>query len=111
MPYPREIYLGEDLENELAQYIENELINYYADTDAHLKNLIQWQKDYWAEPTKKVAEFPFRNASTIVIPLSAIAIEAVHARTETKLLNQPQLVVAQSLSDEWDVVQKRLKIL
>ena len=109
MPYPREIYLGEELENELAQYIENELINYYADTDAHLKNLIQWQKDYWAEPTKKVAEFPFRNASTIVIPLSAIAVEAVHARTETKLLNQPQLVVAQSLSDEWDAVQKPLE--
>lgn len=106
MPYPREIYLGDDEEAELIQHIDSELIRYYADTSEHLQDLLQWQKDYWAKPTHKVANFPFKNASTIVIPISAIAVEAVHARSETQLFGQAQLVVAQSISDQWDNSQK-----
>lgn len=106
MPYPREIYLGEDREREFAIFIEGELIRYYADTSQHIDDLKQWQKDYWAKPTNKVATFPFKNASTIIIPMTAIAVEAVHARTETQLFSQQNLIVANSISDEWDAAQK-----
>lgn len=106
MPYPREINLGAEREAELVRYIDSELIQYYMDTSEHIKDLTQWQNDYWAKPTKKVADFPFRGASTIVIPMDAIAVEAVHARTETQLFGQSQLVSATSISDEWDVAQK-----
>lgn len=106
MPYPRQVYLSEEREAELAQYIDSELVRYYMDTNEHLNDLLQWQNDYWAKPTQKVANFPFKNASTIVIPISAIAVEAVHARTETQLFGQAQLVVAKSVSNEWDESQK-----
>jgi len=109
MPYPREIYLGEEREAELIQYIETELVQYYMDTSEHLNDLIQWQADYWAKPTKKVATFPFRGACTTVIPVTAIAVEAVHARTETQLFGQQQLVAAQAVADEWDQAQKPLE--
>lgn len=106
MPYPREIYLGEEKESELIQYLNSELVQYYTDTNEHINDLLQWQSDYWAKPTQKVARFPFKNASTIVIPISAIAVEAIHAQTETQLFGQAQLVVSQSISDEWEEVQK-----
>jgi hypothetical protein len=106
MPYPREIYLGEDREAELSMYLDTILTRYYMDTNEHIQDLLQWQSDYWAKPTKKVANFPFKNASTIVIPITAIAVEAVHARAETQLFGQSQLVVSQSISDEWDEAQK-----
>jgi len=109
MPYPREIYLGEVREAELVQHIESELVQYYMDTSEHLDDLIQWQSDYWAKPTKKQAIFPFKGACTTVIPVTAIAVEAIHARTETQLFGQQQLVAAQSISNEWDEAQKPLE--
>src|SRR3990167_600132 len=109
MPYPREIYLGEVREAELVQHIESELVQYYMDTSEHLDDLIQWQSDYWAKPTKKQAIFPFKGACTTVIPVTAIAVEAIHARTETQLFGQQQLVAAQSISNERDEAQKPLE--
>lgn len=106
MPYPRQIYLGEEREAELSQHIDGELVRYYFDITEHISDLLQWQSDYWAKPTQKVANFPFKNASTIVIPISAIAVEAVHARTETQLFGQSNVIVAQSISDDWDEAQK-----
>lgn len=106
MPYPRQVYLDNELEEELKTYLYSELVRYYADTNVHTQDILQWQKDYWAKPTNKITNFPYRNASTIVIPITAIAVEAVHARTETQLFGQSQLVVSRSLSDEWDIAQK-----
>lgn len=109
MPYPRQIYLSDNLEADLRTYLYAELVRYYADTNLHTADILQWQKDYWAKPTNKVTNFPFRNASTIVIPITAIAVEAVHARTETQLFGQSQLVVTKAISDEWDVAQKPIE--
>jgi hypothetical protein len=48
------------------------------------------------------ATFPFTGAATIVIPLSAIAVEAVHARTMTMMFGIPQFVSAHAVSNDWD---------
>lgn len=109
MAYPRQIHLGPEIEDKLSRYIEEELLNHYAERGDHIDDLLRWQKDYWAKPTKEKATFPFSGAATIVIPLSATAIEAVHARTETQLLSQPQLVTAQAVSGEWEPVQKAVE--
>src|SRR5262245_32334410 len=104
--YPRQVFLGEERENKLRQYLDDILVRYYMDTSEHIQDLLQWQKDYWAKPTNKTTNVPFKNASTIVIPVSAIAVEAVHSRTETTLYGQSQLVVAQAIADDWDIAQK-----
>lgn len=106
MPYPRQIYLGADRESRLIQHIEDILVRYYMDTTEHIDDLLQWQKDYWAKPTNKTTNVPFKNASTLVVPVTAIAVEAVHSRTETTLYGQSQLVIAQAVADDWDIAQK-----
>jgi hypothetical protein len=103
MPYPRLLKLSTEREEALKQYLDTELENHYAERGPSIDNIIRWQKDYWAEPTTKVATFPFHNAATIIIPLSAIAIEAIHARVMTTLpFNSDQFVAARSVSADWE---------
>lgn len=102
MTYPRELNLDTLTETRLISYLETELLNHYAERDLWMKRILQYQRDYWAEPTTKRATFPFVGASTIVIPLTAIAVEAVHARTMTTLFALDQLVSAIPVSGQWD---------
>lgn len=101
--YPDEIYLDTDTEEQLKSYIDQELLNHYAERQTHIEDLLRYQKDYWAKPTKEKATFPFSGAATIIIPLSAIAIEAIHARTMTTMFALPQFVSAQAVSADWSV--------
>jgi len=99
--YPRELNLDPETETRLISYIETELLNHYMERGPWMTRLLQYQRDYWAEPTKTRATHPFVGASTIVIPLTAIAVEAVHARTMTTLFALNQLVSTVAVSAEW----------
>lgn len=109
MPYPRLVYLDKDTEERLISYIDSELTNHYAERGTYLDDLIRWQKDYWAKPSKERQTFPFVGAANIVIPLTAIAVEAVHARVMTMLFGLPEFVDTQSLHPEFDEVQAPLR--
>lgn len=101
--YPRELNLDRDTEERLRSYVESELLNHYMERNSWMNDkLLSWQKDYWAEPTTKRATFPFTGASTLVIPLTAVAVEAVHARTMTTLFALNQLVSATARSSTWE---------
>ena len=100
--YPRQIFLDVEREDALISYLETELMNHYAERGPHVDDLMRWQKDYWAKPTSERATFPFTGAATIVIPLSAIAVEAVHARTMMTMFALPQFVSAHPVSIDWD---------
>lgn len=100
--YPRELNLDKDTELRLVSYLEDELLNHYAERGVWMDRLLGWQRDYWAEPTTKRATFPFTGASTLVIPLTAVAVEAVHARTMTTLFALGQLVSATARSATWE---------
>lgn len=90
MEYPRELKLSPDVEARLISYLNTELINHEAERAAWVQDLKAWQEDYWATPATKEATFPFKGAANIVIPLSAIAVESIHAREMTTVfaLNQ-----------------------
>jgi len=90
--YPRELNLGPEIEERLISYLEDELLNHYADRDVFVDDVKRWQKDYWAKPPKDKVTFPFTGASTIVIPLTAIAVEAIHSRIMTTLFGLSQFV-------------------
>ena len=104
--YPRELNLDPETEDKLKNYLDQELLNHYAERSEYIDDLMRWQKDYWAEPTKEKATFPFLGAATIVIPLSAIAVETIHARTMTTLFGQSQLVSASAIAPDWEQTAK-----
>lgn len=100
--YPREINLDADTEERLRSYLEEQLLNSEAERGQWLDNLIRWQREYWAEPIKERATFPFTGAATIVIPLAAIAVEAIHSRNMTTLFALQQFISVKSLHDEYE---------
>lgn len=100
--YPRELILDRNTEERLVSYLETELQNHYMERGQWMDRLLSYQKDYWAEPTTKRATFPFTGAATIIVPLTPIAVEAVHARTMTTLFALNQMVSAQARSPSWE---------
>ena len=106
MTYPRELNLDPDTEEKLISYLNEEITNHYMERNQWLDDVLRQQKDYWAKPTKEKATFPFTGAATIIIPLTAVAVEAIHARVMTTLFALPQFVTAKAISPEWeDAVQ------
>lgn len=86
----------------LESYLWDELNNHYAERETWMQDINQWQKDYWAKPVSKQATFPFTGASTLIVPLTAIAVESVHASMMTSLYAMDDLVHGKSISNYWD---------
>ncbi len=109
MPYPRQLNLDQETEDRLISYLDTELLNHYAERGERIEDLMRWQRDYWAKPTTEKGTFPFHGASTLVIPLNAIAIEAVHSRHMTTRFAIPDLVTSHAIAAEWEDVQAPLE--
>lgn len=85
MPYPRQLKLGEDVEIRLNSFLNDEITRHLAERTDYIDDLKNWQRDYWAPVPKGETKTPFVGASRIIIPLTAIAFEAVHARASMAL--------------------------
>lgn len=92
--YPRHLNLTEEQHTELVSWLETELTNHLAERDEFIERLKRHQFDYLAEPSTEMATFPFQGAANIIIPLTAIAFEAVHSRTMQTAFAHDQLISA-----------------
>lgn len=99
--YPRQISLDEKTKLRLASYLQDELTRHYTERGDLITQIQNWQLDYWAEPSTAIGTFPFKNSSTLTIPLAAITVEAIHSRTMTTLFALSQFVSAKPQSDKW----------
>jgi hypothetical protein len=104
--YPRELTLSADETLRLTSYLDTELRNHDMERTGFVDDLVRAQKDYWAKPPVEKVTFPFSGAATLIIPLTAIAVEAVHSRTMTRLFGLPQFVSAKAKGDAYgDIVR------
>ena len=83
--YPRHLTLGADVQERLISYLVDELQKHRAERQPAIDDLMQAQADYWAKPTLERRTFPFTGAANVIIPLTAIAYETIHARSITTL--------------------------
>lgn len=110
--YPKEIKLDDEARDRLIQYLDTEITNHIAERSEFNNDLVEWQKDYWAKPTGDQKTFPFVGAASLIIPLSAITIEATHARTMTTLFALEQFTVCKAHSSQFtDITRPLEKIL
>lgn len=98
--YPRLLNLDDDTKERLISFINTELDNHFAERGKYVANLEAWAKDYWVEPSKDVRTFPFYGASNLIIPLTAISVEAVHARVMTTLFAVDPYITSQFHTQE-----------
>lgn len=99
--WPRMIKLDEETESRLIQYLQHEIHLSYTERQTVVDDWIDWQKDYWAKPEQKEKNFPFRRAANIVIPVSAIAVEAVYARLLNTLFSVEPFWSIRPRSKDW----------
>ena len=78
--WPRMLKLSDEREQVLINWMSPELEACWQEKEPIVDDWKNWQKQYWAQPDSKVKNFPFRRAANVVIPITAIAVEAVHAR-------------------------------
>lgn len=102
MTYSRQLNLSEDVEKALKDWLDQELTSSESERKEFVDRNTRYQRDYWAEPSKEVRTFPFRGAASIMIPLTAISVEAIHARVMTMLFGLRQFVSVKCKSDQWD---------
>jgi hypothetical protein len=100
--YPREIRLDEDTEERLKSFLDVELLNHYMEKQPFDEDLKRWQTDYWAKPNTERQTFPFDGAANLIIPLTAISVEAIHARNMTTMFALPQFVSCKTVNPDWD---------
>lgn len=99
--WPRMLELDEETENRLALYLEYEIEQSWLERDRLSEDWKQWQRDYWAKPTKKVKNFPFKKAANVVIPMTAIATEAIYARILTTIFATKPFYSTRPRIAEW----------
>jgi len=99
--YPDLIYLDDLTKQELVQFLDSEIANHMFERGKWMDDLTEMQHSYWAEPAEGVVTFPFTGASKVVVPLNAIAVEAVHAREMNTFFGSGQLVSAKALNPQW----------
>lgn len=99
--WPRMLVLSDEVKSRLVQYLDNEIMQCWAERGVLVEDWIQWQKDYWAKPAQKVKNFPFRRAANVVIPMTAIAVEAVYARLLTTLFSVKPFYSIRAKTTDW----------
>lgn len=92
MAYPRLLNLDEDTKQKLKTYLREQILNHRAERTEYDEKLVQYNQDYWAEPVVKEKTFPFKGACSIIIPLTAIAVEAIHASIMTTMFALPDFI-------------------
>lgn len=101
MAYPRLLNLDKETEDRLKQHLDHILLQSEAERGAWMRDLIMYQEEYWAKPKQERRKFPFDGAANIIIPLTAIVFETVHARTMTQAFALDQIVAVKSISPQW----------
>ncbi len=61
--------------------------------------IIKWRSAYEARPREAIRQFPFQNASNIIVPVIAIHTDTLHAQIMAAIFKTRPLVVAKILGD------------
>lgn len=99
--WPRLLKLDNDTEARLVEFLDFEVSLMWSERSLLVEDWIQWQKDYWAKPSTAVKNFPFRRSANVVIPMTAIAVEAVFARILTTIFSVKPFYSIRPRIPEW----------
>lgn len=106
----RQLDLDPEVLNALTTYVADELVNHHAERSKLEERWIREQNDFWAEPQEGPPEMPVGGFASIIVPLTAIAVEAVHARDMGQLFGLKELVTVE-VADEFQDVKQGLERL
>lgn len=92
--------LSASAEEQLCRYLRNRILSIrYGLQEIHEQYLPRWRKAYEAVPAEAVREFPFHNASNLVVPIIAIHSDTLLARVMAAVIKTQPMWVARILGE------------
>ena len=104
----RQLDLDPEVESGLNSYIETEIINHKAERSKLEERWIREQNDFWAEPSADPSDTPIVGFASIIVPLTAIAVEAIQARDMGQMFALKDFVSI-DVADEYSNVKPGLE--
>lgn len=97
----RLLELTKDQLVELRSYLTQALLNHRAERSELDARWVAEAQDFWAESSTTVEELPNTGFATLMVPLTAIAAEAIHARIMGMTYAMKELVLSE-LCEKYD---------
>jgi hypothetical protein len=95
------LQVDEDERKRLAEFLDREIGDFFAERGPILHDWKRWQSQYWAEPPEAEKNFPFERAANFVVPLTAIAVEAIASRFINVLFAADPMIKLRAKTREW----------
>jgi hypothetical protein len=101
----RQLDVDPEILTKLTSYLTSELQNHRAERGALEDRWNRELQDFWAEPSDSSPELPVTGFASIIVPLTAIAVEAVHARDMGQLFGLKELITVDVTQENQQVKQ------
>lgn len=100
---PVRVTLSAEAEAKLKRYIKDRLLALKEGLkEYHTQKLPTWRKIYTATPAESIREFPFHNASNLVVPVAAIYADTLKARMMAAVWKTQPLWVTKTVGSQLD---------
>lgn len=99
-PYA-EVEMSEAELEDVKNWIDEEVRRAEADRSDYDASIIAWRDLYDANPESEIKNFPWENASNIVVPVVATAVDAVLARLVNSVFGAKRIWLAKAKSPKW----------
>lgn len=100
--------MDDEVKQSLASYIETEITNHKAERAKLEQRWIREQNDFWAEPSAAPDESPIVGFASLIVPLTAIAVEAIHARDMGTMFGLKEFITV-DVADEYSKAKPGLE--
>jgi hypothetical protein len=101
----RQLDVDPEILTKLTSYLTSELQNHRAERGPLEDRWNRELQDFWAEASDSAPELPVTGFASIIVPLTAIAVEAVHARDMGQLFGLKELITVDVTQENQNVKQ------
>ena len=101
----RQLDVDPEILTKLTSYLTSELQNHRAERSPLEDRWNRELQDFWAEASDSAPELPVTGFASIIVPLTAIAVEAVHARDMGQLFGLKELITVDVTQENQNVKQ------
>jgi hypothetical protein len=100
-PVPFRLSAGSEAEKRFKKYLEDRVESLRRGLERlhGMDGIIKWRKAYEAVPAESVREFPWHNASNLVVPIIAIHSDTLLARVMSAVMKTSPLWVVRELGE------------
>ena len=99
--------LSDDKEKQLARYLKVRIQEIRSSLNSVFQDkVVKWNAAYEARPREEIRQFPFQNASNLIIPLVAIHTDTLHAQLMAAIFKTNPIVATKVFGTSNEAIDK-----